>query len=341
MSNKNNTVSNQFLQPVHQQSGVKDNSNTNYKTNASEIAITKIKLSVSQARRYFDPQALADLSSSIKELGILEPLLVRPLSKGNYELIAGERRYKAAKMAGLEKVPVVICKMDDVITRQVRLVENLQRQDLNSWEETEGILDLLSLKLKIPTNEVISLLYYLQRRQKKATSNQLSRSNADTHNVMGISRSSSSIPEKSLLEDPKLKVITEVFTSLGRMTWESFVKNRLPLLKLPKDIQESLKAGKIEYTKAKKIAQIFGTEQRAKVLKTAIEENLSLKEIQVMVDTLLKSIQIILPFSSSSLKFKYKELSKQLEASQIWYEPKKRKSLEKLLAQIEVLLSNE
>ncbi|MHC5733222.1 MAG: ParB/RepB/Spo0J family partition protein, partial [Nostoc sp.] len=84
---------------------------------------------------------------SIKELGILEPLIVRSLSAGAYELIAGERRFKAALMAGLEEVPVVIKEMDDDTVKQVQLIENLQREDLNAYEETIGILELLALRL--------------------------------------------------------------------------------------------------------------------------------------------------------------------------------------------------
>ena len=93
------------------------------------VAINLIKLPDSQPRRYFDPKKLEELSRSIKDLGILEPLLVRPLSGGNYELVAGERRYRAASMAGLTEVPIVARVMDDATTYQVRLVENLQRED--------------------------------------------------------------------------------------------------------------------------------------------------------------------------------------------------------------------
>ena len=118
------------------------------------IAISQIKLPTSQPRRYFDPQKLEKLSASIKEVGILETLLVRPLTEGNYELVAGERRFKAAQIIELTEVPVVIREMDDTTTNQVRLVENLQREDLNPLEETEGILELLVMRLSLSKDEL-------------------------------------------------------------------------------------------------------------------------------------------------------------------------------------------
>ena len=84
-----------------------------------------------QPRRYFDPDRQAQLIKSVQEHGILEPLLVRPLADGLYELVAGERRYRAAQELGLKEVPVVIREFDDKQALQVALIENLQREDLN------------------------------------------------------------------------------------------------------------------------------------------------------------------------------------------------------------------
>jgi ParB-like partition proteins len=111
---------------------------------------------------------------SIKEHGILEPLLVRPRSGGEYELVAGERRYRAAQKLGLAEVPVVIRKLTDEEALALSLIENLHREDLNPVEETEGILQLLSLKLNVAVEETISLLYRMQNEAKgKVTQNVL------------------------------------------------------------------------------------------------------------------------------------------------------------------------
>ncbi|AFZ04514.1 ParB/RepB/Spo0J family partition protein [Calothrix sp. PCC 6303] len=136
-------------------------------TTSDTVCIDLITLPDEQPRRYFDGQKLEELSHSIKEFGILEPLLVRPLSGGNYELIAGERRLRASQIAGLTSVPVLVREMDDTTTRACRLIENLQREDLNVYEETIGILNLLALQLKTTEDKVISLLNRIEKANRK------------------------------------------------------------------------------------------------------------------------------------------------------------------------------
>ncbi len=91
-----------------------------------------------QPRKLFDDAALEDLAASIREHGVLQPLLVRKLEKGGYELIAGERRLQAAGRAGLKEVPIRVCKADDKNSLEVSLIENLQREGLNPIEEADG-----------------------------------------------------------------------------------------------------------------------------------------------------------------------------------------------------------
>ncbi|NJO94561.1 MAG: ParB/RepB/Spo0J family partition protein [Hydrococcus sp. RM1_1_31] len=104
-------------------------------TAASLVSLKDINLPQQQPRRYFDEQALQELISSIKQHGILQPLLVRPLSSGGYELVAGERRYRAAMESELTEVPVVVRELNNSEALQIALIENLQREDLNPVEE--------------------------------------------------------------------------------------------------------------------------------------------------------------------------------------------------------------
>lgn len=118
------------------------------KTPASltKLPVALIKPNPDQPRRNFDPVALEELATSIKEKGLLQPLLVRP--KGDmYELIAGERRYKASQMAGLREVPVVIRDIGDREALELALIENLQREDLNPVEEAQGYKRLLDMEM--------------------------------------------------------------------------------------------------------------------------------------------------------------------------------------------------
>ena len=102
------------------------------------LPISQVEPGLNQPRKRFDPEALADLAESIRVHGIIQPLTVRRLSSGYYQIIAGERRWRAAKEAGLAEVPAVIIEADDRKVMELGLIENLQREDLNPAEEARG-----------------------------------------------------------------------------------------------------------------------------------------------------------------------------------------------------------
>ena len=106
------------------------------------LPITQVEPGLNQPRKQFDENALNDLADSIREHGIIQPLTVRRLSSGYYQIIAGERRWRAAKLAGLSEVPAVIIEADDRKVMELGLIENLQREDLNPMEEADGYLVL-------------------------------------------------------------------------------------------------------------------------------------------------------------------------------------------------------
>ncbi len=107
------------------------------------VSIDEIVPNKEQPRKTFDEGSLAELSESIKQHGVLQPLLVRPLPEGGYQLVAGERRWRACRMAGLREVPVVIKELTDTETMEIAIIENLQREDLNPIEEAEGLQALI------------------------------------------------------------------------------------------------------------------------------------------------------------------------------------------------------
>ncbi len=111
--------------------------------NAADVAtrslrVADIEPNQDQPRKHFDESALAELADSIRQFGIIQPIAVRPLPGGGYQIIAGERRWRAARMAGLAEVPVVVLELTEAETMEIALVENLQREDLNPMEEAEG-----------------------------------------------------------------------------------------------------------------------------------------------------------------------------------------------------------
>ena len=104
----------------------------------TRLPLQKVEPNPNQPRRRFDKEELQSLADSIAEHGILQPLAVRAMEGGFYQIIAGERRWRAARLAGLKEVPVVVVEADDRTVMELALIENLQRQDLNPMEEAEG-----------------------------------------------------------------------------------------------------------------------------------------------------------------------------------------------------------
>jgi ParB family chromosome partitioning protein len=213
-----------------------------------------------QPRRRFEN--LEALAESIREKGVLQPLLVRPLGDGRYAIVAGERRYRAAKMAGLAEVPVRVLDLSEKEARLLALVENLQREDLNPYEETLGVLELLSEDLGKTREEVVGLLRRM-RKEKRGEAG---------HNVVA---------------SPEAQRVEEVFRALGRITWESFVQHRLPLLGLPEDLRAALEEGAIPYTAALELKKVKDPEARARLLEEA-KGGLSLRELKARVREALR-----------------------------------------------------
>ena len=111
-----------------------DTVKTGGSSSISEIAINKIKANPNQPRREFDPEALQELADSIKEIGIIQPITLRQMEDGTYQIIAGERRFRASQLAGLTALPAYIRTADDENVMEMALIENIQREDLNAME---------------------------------------------------------------------------------------------------------------------------------------------------------------------------------------------------------------
>lgn len=282
---------------------------------ASTLELSKIRLN-DQPRKYFDEEQLNQLAESIKIHGVIQPLVVRPLTDGKYEIVAGERRYRASQIAGLTSVPVVIKEFSDIEAQQIALIENLQRVDLNPVEQTEGILKLLSIELSQSVTEVISLLYQMNNESKKESN-------------------------QNVLVKPKVE---KVFASLGLMGWQSFVTTRLPLLNLPTDILEILREGKIAYTKAIALSKVKNEKLRKEITVEALKRKLSLRELK----TLIQEMSAVLknneskPEETNTIESVIKSTARELTKTKLWKSnPQKWKKVEKLIKEINMLLIEE
>ena len=277
------------------------------------VPVSSIQVPSHQPRRYFNPQKLAHLSCSIQTYGILENLLVRPLDTGEYEyeLVAGERRLRAAISVGLAEVPVTVRELTDEQALALALVENLQRADLNPIEETEGILRLLALRLDLNTHEVVSLLYRLQNEVRGKT----------THNIIGSSQ---------------FHQIESAFSEVGRFTWESFVVNRLPLLKMSSAILDLVREGKLAYTKAQAISRIKDEAFQERLLDETLSQNLSLGQLRQRIHKPLQEALVASTVPKDLLGQTYQRI----QASKAWSDPQKRERVKELLRELSTLLES-
>ena len=271
------------------------------------IPIDQIVSAYSQPRRYFDREGIEQLVASIKKNGILQPLLVRPLGD-KYEIVAGERRYRGAMELGLTALPVTVREMTDAEALQYSLVENLQRHNLNPVEETEGILQLLASRLESEFDDVVSLLYRLENEAKGKI----------TQSALGN----------------YLPVVEQVFADLGNKNWRSFVSTKLPLLKLPPEILEALRRGRIDYTKAKEIAKLESESERVKLLEEAIAQSMSLRQIQKLVKQKKASQKL-----GGELQTEMEDIFKRAKKFSAWDDQDKCDKLKSLLTELKLLLA--
>lgn len=190
---------------------------------AVKLKLTQIEPNREQPRKHFDEEALADLAESIQLHGVIQPLLVRPMSDGSYQLVAGERRWRASRLAGLTEVPVVIRELSDTETMELALIENLQREDLNPIEEAEGLQVLIET--------------YGMTQEEAAKS-------------VGCSRPS--------------------------------ITNALRLLKLPREVREMTREGKISAGHARALLAFQDEQKLIETAKMIEEKEITVREIEKM-----------------------------------------------------------
>lgn len=279
------------------------------------IPLDMLDLPEKELRYSINQENLDKLTETIKSIGLIEPLIVRPKTNGSkrFEIIAGSRRYRAAKEAGMNEVPVIIRKFNEEETLEAAIVENLQRENLNAFEETEAILRLLAIKLKITISDLPPLLHRIQNQIKERNS---------ANNVIG---------------NEEVATVKQFFTELGLMSMDSFINNRLPLLNLPPEILQVLRQGKIAYTKALAISRIPHESTRKKLLKEALETKMSLSNIKMQVRKLVDDDSKEIS-SLSMLKRRMGAIYKKIQKSQVPQHPSKRKQIEDLLGALEELL---
>ena len=276
-------------------------------TQVTKIFTRLIQPNPRQPRKEINPDAFEMLVTSIREKGIQHPLLVRPNGR-QYELVAGQRRLLAAQRLNLMEVPVIIRELSDADALAAAIIENLTRENLNPVDETDAILQLLGLELNMPVDDIRTLLYRMQRTLR-----------GDAHNVMGA----------------PAEAVERVFNGLGKMTWASFVQNRLPILTYPEDLLSAVRSGELAYTKARELAKVTDVNARRGLLARAVGEPLSLPEVKKLVTSQLAGGEHQTPAGQRLAHLRRQLSLKRLDR----LEALKRKEVETLLERLHTLLA--
>ncbi|UWU51002.1 ParB/RepB/Spo0J family partition protein [Limnospira platensis] len=222
-------------------------------------------------------------------------------------MVAGERRYRAAQIVGLETVPAQVKEMSDAEALQCALTENIQREDLNPIEETEAILRLLELSLDRDKESVISLLNRIANRKRGITDTDVRKQDEDA--------------------------IASVFATLGKDSPESFRTHRLPLLNLPPEILDAVRQQKMKPKTAREIAKIQDIELRGKIFQEAIDYSLSFNDVKERINAEKQLTK------RDELQTRLDAIPKKTRKTKLWDDPAKLSRLEALLADLEQLLS--
>jgi ParB family chromosome partitioning protein len=280
------------------------------------MPLASVVLPPQELRYYIDEEEVEKIVATARINGIIQPLLVRPVpGSERYEVVAGAKRYRAAQRLELVEIPVVIRQLSDEDALEIALIENFARSGLTDLEEADGVLKLLSLKLKIPMVDVPPLLHRIQNQLRSRL----------TNNVIG---------------EAVIQTVQNVLTDLGNIKLDSFISNRLPLLNLPDDILTALRMGKLESSKAKVIARVQDKGKRTELIEQAIAQNLSLSEIKEQVKAFQQRTEQKSEAESPPLGKRVDDVYRRFKKAKVWDDPKKQKQIEKLLAQMEALIGD-
>ena len=278
-------------------------------------------------RYYYDADELQKWAlNDIKLNGIRSPLWVRPhpTKPNQYELVAGLRRYKAAEILSLATVPAKVFTWNDEVAFQAAIAENANRSDFNALEELDNTLRLLEIQLGWPQSDVVSLLYRMNN-AAKGTTNQ------------------------NVLVSPEAELVKKTFNEFGKITWQSFVSSRLPMLKKPDDILDAIRHGEIHYTKGILVAGLKDDLQRQQLLRSVQSDFLSVAEIKRQVSQLnqmiadpTRSKRSKVPFSQQQFQSRLTSTLETAEKNQsLWSDDERLEKLEKLLKQLESIVKME
>lgn len=264
-----------------------------------------------QAREHFDAEALEELAFSLKTQGQQVPVIVRP-KDDRFELVSGERRYRAAQLAGLTTLDAVVRELEDHEHHRVALLENMHRKDLNTVEETRGVLEYLQVRYGLGQDEAIVALRSIYNTSRSETPD---------------------YTETQLL-------ILDDFRTIGRLTLESFVQHRLPLMAMPEVLIDLVAKGKLFERQARKLARVKDEAVLAALLIDLLEGGVPFEDIEERIRLHLNPPAVASAQDGPSADQLLKMVKKVFSTRKIGkLEPEKRKRLLELIEDAEELIA--
>ncbi len=277
---------------------------------AQWIEVEKIFPSSAQPRQFFAPEAIDRLANSFRERGFYGAINVRLKASGGYEIVAGERRWRAAKKADLQKVRCIVQDSNDEEALEFALVENLLREDLSKLEETQGILTLIHLKFGIEQETAIDII------NKQGHPDQIGRSDV--------------APSEGLEQ------ILSVLSYFG-IELQTFRTKNLRTLSLPEELKEAHLMKGLSYSSALEIAKVKDEDERTALLKQVLKEQMSFRDIK---DAVREKKGATRSTKEPTLSTRLSEIVKRTKRVESrLQEVKHQRRIEKLLTQLEGLLS--
>ncbi len=281
---------------------------------AELIPIAKIVRSPLQPRQFFAQASIDSLAKAFKEHGFRGALNVRPLANGTYELVAGERRWRAAQQAQLETVRCIVDTYTDEEALEFALMENLQREDLSKLEETEGILHFIEVKLGITREQAISII------RTEGHSDKASRSDV--------------APSEEMRR-------IEALLSLFNIGLQTFRTKNLRTLSLPDDLKAAHLERSLPYSSALELSKLKNDDERQMLLTEALKEGLSVRDIKSQVQNVLAERDSSPKHKNTNLVERFDKIAKQVKSQSSAIKTGKVKRIEKLLSELESLLSED
>lgn len=276
------------------------------------IPIDAIVRNERQPRQYFSEEHIDSLAASLKKHTFRGAINVRRLDNNTYEIVAGERRWRAAKKAGLTEVPCIIDDYTDEEALEFALVENLQREDLSKLEETEGVLQLIETKFGISREQAITIV------------------RSEGH------------PDKSRSNVAPSEEFEHILSVLAAFNIElqTFRTKNLRTLDLPDELKEAHLTKGLSYLSALELSKVKDEESRTALLKEVLAERLSFREVKKRVQegVTTKEKGARLPDEPSLFERFEDSLKKAKKAKKFFESPQKKKRLERLLRDFDALL---